>query len=73
MTETRGRPSVYRPILNRIRDIKGDQWHVVRRHHKNRTAPSGLRKRYPGFDFRATPDGAGSFTIEARVAGREDG
>lgn len=68
----RGRPSVYLPILRRIRDIDSSEWHVVRRGHKNRTAPSALRKRYEGFDFRMVPDGHGTFTVEARYIGRED-
>lgn len=67
MTESRGRPSIYRPILNHIREISGHEWHIVRRGHANRTAPSGLRARYEGFDFRAAPDGHGKFNIEARV------
>lgn len=71
MTASRGRPSIYRPILNHIREINGNDWHVVRRHHANRTAPSGLRSRYPEFDFRATPDGSGKFSIEARYIGGE--
>lgn len=66
MAEARGRPSIYRPILNHVREIGGDQWFVVRRNHKNRTAPSSLRQRYPDFEFRATPDGSGGFSIEAR-------
>lgn len=67
----RGRPSVYLPVLNRIREISGREWHAVRPGHKNRTAPSALRQRYPDFDFRMTPDGHGTFTVEARYIGGE--
>lgn len=59
----RGRPSTYRPLLNRITDA---EWHLMRLGHKNHTAVSALRYRYPGFDFRAVPDGTGTYTIEAR-------
>lgn len=73
MTDSRGRPSLYWPILSKIRYIDGSDWHIVRRGHANRTAPSGLRTRYPDFDFRAVPDGNGRFNIEARYVGRDNG
>lgn len=68
----RGRPSIYKPLLKRIKDIdKPGEWFDVRQHHANRTAPSQLRKRYPEFDFRAVPDRAhGEFyTIQAAWKG----
>lgn len=66
----RGRPSIYAPILRRIRDIGSvGEWFDVRTGHKNRTAPSQLRQRYPNFDFKATPDGKGTYTIQARWLG----
>lgn len=67
----RGRPSVYWPVLKRIRDIDGSGWYPVRPGHKGRTAPSALRLRYPGFAFRAVPDGRGGFVIEARWVGSD--
>lgn len=67
----RGRPSVYWPTLRGIQHTNDSQWHPVREGHKNRTAPSALRKRYEGFDFRMVPDGHGTFTVEARYIGGE--
>ena len=69
MTDGRGRPSLYQPLLNAIRRVGDGQWHPVREGHANRTAPSSLRQRYSDFDFRAIPDGHGEYTIEARYVG----
>jgi hypothetical protein len=69
----RGRPSIYKPILRRIKEVGSvGEWFDVRQHHANRTAPSQLRKRYPEFDFRAVPDEAhNAYTIQAAWLGDE--
>lgn len=76
----RGRPSAYRPLLDQIqKSIAPSDWHPIRYEHKTRTVLSQLRTRYEGFDFRAVPDGWGTYTIEASwrgdgetAAGRDD-
>lgn len=66
----RGRPSIYKPILKRIKDVGNPgEWFDVRYRHVNRTAPSQLRKRYHEFDFRAIPDDHDSYTIQAAWKG----
>jgi hypothetical protein len=68
-TGRRGRPSKYRPLLNRIREVEGHEWHVIDREQANRTQPSQLRVRYPGFDFKCEPNAHGKFNLLARWVG----
>jgi hypothetical protein len=72
-TGRRGRPSKYRPILNRIQLVNGHDWHVIDRQQKRQTQPSELRKRYPGFDFKCEPNGHGKFNLLARWVGEVGG
>lgn len=70
MSEQRGRPSIYRPLLDDIRTagVPG-AWSPVRYGHKNRTVVSQLRTRYPEFDFRAVADSEGGWNIHATWRG----
>lgn len=70
MTEKRGRPSIYVPLLKGIAALAvPGEWHSVRQGHQTRTVVSQLRSRYPGFDFRAVPAGDGTWNIEAAWRG----
>lgn len=59
----RGRPSKYAPIM---REIDDHFWHVLDNNQKWRTAPSQLRRRYPGWDFRCVALSNGKFSLQAR-------
>ena len=76
-TGRRGRPSKYRPMLDRIRQldegIATNIWHIIDRNQANRTQPSQLRVRYPGFDFRCDRNERNpeKFNLLARWVGDE--
>lgn len=50
MLSSRGRPPLY---AERIRAVRVEDGWVPVCHQANRTAPSGFRSRYPGYDFRS--------------------
>ena len=69
-----GRPSIYEPLLKRIRDInKPGEFHVVRRDHKTNTVLSQLHTRYPDFMFRAEKQADGTYHILAAWRGKTEG
>lgn len=64
--ESGGRPSIYEPLLKRIRDVNSPgEFFIVRHGHKTRTVVSQLHTRYPGYTFRAVQIGPEEFNIEA--------
>lgn len=71
-TGRRGRPSKYRPMLDRIRNIDGPGWHVIDRNQANNTQPSQLRDRHPGFDFKCERNDHGKFNLLARWIGESE-
>lgn len=66
-TGKRGRPSKYKPMLDRLVNVTG--WHVIDRNQANRTQPSQLRVRYPGYDFKCERNPHGKFNLLARWVG----
>jgi hypothetical protein len=69
-TGKRGRPSKYAPMLTRIQGTVG--WHIIDRNQANRTQPSQLRVRYPGYDFKCERNQRGKFNLLARWVGGTD-
>jgi len=66
MVDTRrGRPPLYADLIYSIQE--GDGW-VNIAPQANRTAPSGYRGRYPGFDFKCVrlESGDKPFMLQAR-------
>lgn len=61
-----GRPRIYQHVIDGIKPEHG--WVTLTEKQKTRTAPSAYRNRYPGYDFRAIPNGSGGFTLQARIA-----
>lgn len=60
----KGRPPIYPALLAAV--PADNLWHPIRYGHKTITAPSGLRKRFPGWDFQMDRDDDGTYTVLAR-------
>ncbi len=66
----RGRPSRYKPMLDRIQGFSGEpEWHIIDRNQATRTQPTQLRQRYPGFDFRCERNDQNKFNMLAKYVG----
>lgn len=63
--QNRGRPPLYADQIHAVTEAQG--WVAIAQ-QQNRTAPSGFRGRYPGYDFRCVPnDGEGKpFILEVK-------
>ena len=62
----RGRPSKYRPLLEAIKP--SDDWTVIDDKQKNLSAPSGMRARYPLYQFLCRKREDGLYDLLARHA-----